>query len=100
MCDGDLWYVQVCIRCVHLETEVEPCLLPLRKLLYLLVLSQLVWVCILFPQWVLFLLLSGHGFKLFHVYVHSSDYVRDSLHSHRHPNICQAVARRLVLDRE
>ena len=79
---------------------MESRLLPFRELLDLLVLSQLIWVCVLLPQWVLFLLLSGHSIVLLFVYVHPSDNIRDSLNSHRHADVCEAVARRLVLDRE
>ena len=83
-----LFNLQVRIRSVHLETEVESRLLPFRELLDLLVLSQLIWVCVLLPQWVLFLLLSGHSIVLLFVDVHPSDNVRDSLNTHRHTDVC------------
>ena len=79
---------------------MEPCLLPLRQFLDPLVLSQLIRICILFPQWVLFLLLSGHGLELFHVNVHPPHDVGDSLHADRNAYVRQAVARRFILDRE
>ena len=79
---------------------MESCLLPFCQLLDLLVLGQLIWVCVLLPQWVLFLLLSGHCIVLLFVYVHASYNIGDSLNTHRHAYVCEAVARRFVLDSE
>lgn len=79
---------------------MESRLLPFSELLDLLVLGQLIWVCVLLPQWVLFLLLSGHSIVLLFVYIHASNNIGYSLNTHRHAYVCEAVARRLVLDSE